>query len=193
MSYDPNKIVFIDTETTGLDITRHSVWEIALIVWNAEHEGWDDHVFDIWPADLHMADPGALRINRFYERTDIPKNTGSGFWVSPNDVSDKIAHMTAGKVLIGANPGFDAAFVGKLLASCYFAPAWDYHMIDITSMAIGFLSGLRGDENFDFPIPYSSGWIANQLSIERSKERHTALGDAQEVQALWLRIMGEPE
>jgi hypothetical protein len=56
-------LVFVDTETTGLDPDRHEVYEIGLIDGN----GAELHLW-ISDAPLQTADPIALRIGRYYER-----------------------------------------------------------------------------------------------------------------------------
>lgn len=194
MSYDPTKLVFIDTETTGLDLTYHEVWEIGLIDWSIGLGRWEEHLWRIWPTDLPAADPGSLRVNRFYEREAELENF-PGSWDGAHNICTQITRRTANKVIVGANPAFDAAYIEKLLLTNRFAPAWDYHMIDITSLAIGAIARSHefSEVDFELPIPYSSGFIAKAMHLERSPERHTALGDAREVLETWLQVMGEPK
>ena len=66
----PDRIVFVDIETTGLDPHRHDVWEIAAIVRDPGQLDVE-HCWMIRP-DLVASDPAALRISRYYQRTAGP-------------------------------------------------------------------------------------------------------------------------
>ncbi len=71
-------IAAVDTETTGLDPSRHDVWEIAIIRPDLPL-GSTTGPYDLkrstlihTPPDLSKADPTSLRINRFYEPPSSP-------------------------------------------------------------------------------------------------------------------------
>ena len=55
--------VYVDTETTGLDPSRHEVWEMAFAL-----EDGPVRVMTV-PHSLRNADPTALRINRYQTRS----------------------------------------------------------------------------------------------------------------------------
>ena len=57
-----NELVFIDTETTGLDVELHRIWEVALITSDDSYLMQPSHV------ELSHADPNALELNGFFER-----------------------------------------------------------------------------------------------------------------------------
>jgi hypothetical protein len=83
-----SRLVFLDTETTGLNPWHHEVWEIAVITRKViEHEDQptqtvdEEHVFHVKP-DLTKADPTALRICRYYERTRA-RRVATGGSLSP--------------------------------------------------------------------------------------------------------------
>jgi hypothetical protein len=59
---DTSNVVFLDTETTGLDPDRNEIWDLAFIRDGKEYE------YKFSP-DLTRADPIALKIGHFYERT----------------------------------------------------------------------------------------------------------------------------
>lgn len=63
------RICFLDTETTGLQPHHHEVWEIAVISRALPGDGDDVELMWHVRPDLTKADPTALRIGRFYERT----------------------------------------------------------------------------------------------------------------------------
>lgn len=162
-------IIFLDTETTGLDPSRHEVWDIALI--GEDGQEWEAH---IRPAKGASADPTALRMTRFYERTaDV-----NWQWLKADFVAEEIALRTAGKHLVAAVPSFDAAFLAALLRSQGQCEAWHYHLIDVETLIAGKL-GLRP--------PLDSEKLSRAIGVEPDLfDRHTALGDAR-----WARAMYE--
>lgn len=197
MTYDPSKLFFTDCETTGLDPNRHDAWEIAWIEYDAKNNLWEENVRHLWPPALQDAEPIALSINQFYERTQ-PVQVGS--WDDPRYVAEEIAYATAGKHIVGACPWFDVGFYTKLLNNNGFTPAWHYHLIDVEALGIGHLAATSGaielgrhrQPNLELPLPWKSDWLAKELGLERpeAKERHTALGDTREVKATFEHIMG---
>lgn len=166
-------LVFVDTETTGLDPDRHEIWEIALIY---PHRGtWAEYERQIH-VSLRNAEPGALRINRYYERFDGKRAFHA------MEVAESIARLTAGKHLVGAVPDFDARFMEKMLRDAGYAPAWHYHLVDVESLAAGALR---------LEPPWKSDDLGRALGVPPSleEERHTALGDARWAKRLYDAVM----
>lgn len=164
-----SRIVFLDTETTGLDSDRHDVWEIGYIVRvpNNDGEGWTDFEYlYLVPPDLSTADPNGLRISKFYERIpegqiephndskdkvwggkpaiwDIavsPVHTNYQ-WSDPYLVARKLAEDLDGAHIVGAVPDFDARFLTRWLRKHGQAFTAHYHLIDVEALAVGFLAG----------------------------------------------------
>ena len=181
-------LVFLDTETTGLDPSRHAVWEVAIIREPALNgsgtEGWSR----LLQVDLSTADPGALRINDFYGRyfhgrypfdLDVP---GARSKIeSPDEAARKIAYWTAGAHLVGMVPSFDAAFLERLLRRHGYAPAWHYHLVDVEAMVAGKL-GLNP--------PWRSDELSRAEGVQPSDfARHTAMGDVEWCRAIYRALM----
>lgn len=154
-------VCFVDTETTGLDPDRHSIWEVALITPSGDEHVWQFPVVEI------EADPFALDIGRWWERR----------WGTTNDVSDIDAkynahnpkarrknfpdegraitpgldwcryfqRLTAGLHLAGAVVSFDEERLRRLLRSNGVVQRWHYHLIDVEALAAGWLAGIRAD------------------------------------------------
>jgi len=115
-------LVYIDTETTGLDPNLHEIWEIAWAV----NDG--DIMSRNLPHSLITADPQALAMNGYYDR-------GLFAYEDQEFLDVKLKKILTGNTLVAANPAFDAAF---LRARWGVAP-WHYRMIDVESMALGIL------------------------------------------------------
>jgi DNA polymerase III epsilon subunit-like protein len=174
-------VIFVDTETTGLEPQLHELWEIALI-----EENGREHVFYREPIALHNSDPTALRISGFYDRvrdTQRPISTGGIHGFNTDELSKdamlagQIATLTAGKHLVGAVPSFDARFLEMFMRINGFAPAWHYHLVDVEALVAGQL-GIRP--------PWNSHELARQIGVPELDGKHSALGDAR-----WAKLMYE--
>lgn len=145
-------IVYLDTETTGLDPALHEVWEIAWAV--------DDGPVQAAFVAHHLAgaDQDALRIGGHDVRCGPHPYGKVMFWNS--GFEDELRDALTGNTLCAANPAFDAAF---LRARWRQAP-WKYRLLDVESYAMGAFgwtepkglrdirSALTGD-GFDIPAP----------------------------------------
>jgi DNA polymerase III epsilon subunit-like protein len=171
-------VVFLDLETTGLDASRHELYEVGLI----EADG-TEHVWWVKP-NLETADPTALRIGRYYERRPS-KHTPA------EKVAQEFAKLTAGRHLVGAVPSFDAGFLDPFLRRHGQAPSWHYHLVDVEALAAGFLAGgPEGQREIARP-PWDSSKLTAALGIVTADEdKHTALGDARWAKAIYEVVMG---
>lgn len=187
------RIVFIDTETTGLQAHRHEVWEIAIIERRNSGAVFEDveHVWHVRP-DLQKADPAALRLNRFYERTAPldawkPGQPGKG-WDPQREASREVARLLAGATIVGLNPTFDVAFFERWLWAQGQCGAWDYHLVDVRAMALGWLHAkVEPPER----IGMSSDVLAVACGVDPVVDgRHTAIGDARWVRDWYDKLTG---
>jgi DNA polymerase III epsilon subunit-like protein len=113
-------MIFLDTETTGLDPDVHEVWEIAY----ARIDG-DVHTATV-PHFGFTADPQALAMNGYHDNA-IPS--------APPDFDAEVIRELSGNILVCANPPFDRAFLRRRWG---FEP-WHYRSIDVESMAYSVL------------------------------------------------------
>lgn len=188
-----SSVVFIDTETTGLDPDDHEIWEVALITrihsTSAEAHAagfhWTDKEYRwLLPVDLSKADPVALDIGRFAERHPQGHSWdchGDGH--REHSVTDPLTFamqfqvLTRSAHLVGAIPSFDEQRLAKLFKRYSLATEWHYHIIDVEAMAVGHLTakGLVGA----IQLPWKSRELSMTLGINpENYEVHTALGDA---------------
>ncbi len=211
------RIVFVDTETTGLG-DAHEPWEIALIVrdWPAGL-GDVEHLYAVRP-DLTAAEPAALQIGRYYQRTQLlrePAELVDGGaanlagvddrsdrwrWSTPATAAASVARITAGAVLVGSNPSFDSRMIGRWLRAHRQAPAWHYRTVDVGGIALGYLRGVSdaapGSDaeraaRPEWVLPWSTQMLASVLGVTCPPDaRHTALGDARWVRDLYDRAGG---
>jgi hypothetical protein len=195
-------IVFIDTETTGVHRERLP-WEIAMVC--REPNGDETtNLLQISPINLSKADPFGLKIGKFYERHC---DYGSPVDAKTEIVSEfRAAHLvekiTRGAHIIGAVPNFDTETLDPMLRRHGLIPAWHYHIIDVETLAIGYLKGISADGSaasvawgngeYKFNLPWKSDELSRAIGVEppSDKERHTALGDVYWAMRTYDKVMG---
>ena len=146
-------LVYLDTETTGLDPDRHEVWELAYAVDDGSiRSGVVAH-------SLRHADPKALSMNGYGERGDR---------LSFNlTIEAECRSALDGATLVAANPAFDAAF----LRARWGVTPWRYRLLDVEAYAMGALG---------FPEPKGLKDVADALrsrGYEVHHPDHSAAGD----------------
>lgn len=180
-------LIAVDVETTGLDVSRHVVIEVAAV--NVRTGETLEFVPILLNRDLGNASPDAFAVNRYFERYAFRQAL---------DVEDSLAkyaqlwEMLKGNTFAGANARFDALMLthsygrmnadrsfsfgvlpGVPLGDVHHTPmpeSWLYRLLDLGSYAAGVLG-----ENPS--TPWSLNQVCNAVGVERA-EKHTALSDA---------------
>jgi len=205
--------VFADSETTGLDEARHEMWELALIVRQGDGDE-AEHLFQWWP-NLTTADPGGLRVSRFYDRIMVPPPwtpdhdpATAWHWSTdaPGDMDDAlrqgipqmrmplaqvahwVAHWLDGAHVFGAVPDFDVRMLKPFLRRWGHAYTAHYHPHDVEDLAVGWMAG-REMQPPD--LPWNTDAMLEALGVLANPEaRHTALGDVRVVRAIHDVVFG---
>lgn len=153
------KIAIVDTETTGLNRQIHQIFEIAVTVGDPNADGsgyeWTERVFHL-DVKRGAADPGAFRVNNFYDRLNAAESEDTDFfwkipckgfyggrtWSDPGYVAREVAGLLAGRTVIGAVPDFDAYRLEDWLKAHGECGAWDYHLVDVETLVSGYVRGI---------------------------------------------------
>ena len=151
-------LIYLDTETTGLDPHQHQVWEIAWAV-----EDGPVNVMQVHHS-LAGADVVALRINKYVDR-----------WEQAADDSLEAAlrRDLRGSTLVCSNPSFDEAF----LRARWRETPWHHRKIDIATYAMPALGLDR---------PAGLAQIAERLGVRAPD--HTAAGDVLALRACYVEL-----
>jgi DNA polymerase III epsilon subunit-like protein len=183
------KLVFLDTETTGLRPDRRA-WDIGAIVRDpgqpgdgVEHQWFVDAV----DLDLGNADPFGLKVGHFYERHPQHNGSEDAFLHvhEEADVLEQVEAVTRGAILVGAVPNFDAEVLGARMREHGILPSWHYHLVDVETLAAGAI-GQEPPWNFDAMLAVFGLQYAEE-------DRHTALGDARMARDLYDAVLsGKP-
>lgn len=185
-------LIFLDFECTGLRLDDEP-WEFAAIRREPDGTETEWHTFiehDARRAAL-LPEPFASDHAKRYDPQKSVTRDGFARWVWP---------LFEGKPhIVGAVPDFDVTHLRALLDTNRIADRWHYHLIDVETLAVGYLrgyavqNGVHVDSQDDLVLPWDSDALSLQLDIEPPGEgvRHTAMGDVLWTRAIWDRIMGE--
>ena len=133
------RLIIVDTETTGLDLMRHRPVEVAWLNWRVRNHAHDGGVF-IPPHNLTNADDKALQINRYAERIAFSDQRR---WDLDYSATRELHKLLTGATLAGANVRFDAAMLSHLFRAAHLFPEpWHYRLLDIEAFAAGVLGML---------------------------------------------------
>jgi hypothetical protein len=162
-------LVFLDTETTST-LPGRQAWEIGMIRRDTIGEKSCRMFVDV---DLTDADPEALTIGHYYERhpngravSGLP-DLGDEIY-SPEDAALFVAHWTHdAAVVIGCTVNFDTETLEPLLRRHDLDPGWDYHILDATTFAAGWIRGRQLAARF---TASESGWYHVSVPLPRLGE-----------------------
>lgn len=194
-------LVFVDTETTGLDPRHHDVWEIAAI--RREDNVTVERQWQIRP-NLETADAEALTINRYAERFAVPSGwdaievlDGPPLRLTLPEMLFDFQDFMAGCVMVGSNPAFDDTFLKKFLWAHGRKVTWHYRTIDIAALAAGYIHGAIDTTQYPGSnaapaVPYSSYGLSRAVGVEPPAKdvAHTAPGDARWAMAVYDAVTG---
>jgi DNA polymerase-3 subunit epsilon len=183
-----SKMLVIDTETGGLDPTRHSILSVGLVVW---HDGAVEVAEEIHIAEPEMVvEPEAMEINeidtRWLARNGLPPARAVGRIEQVITTSFPIERDPKVPVA-GHNVHFDVAFIRRLysLAGLIQGPRFAHRLLD-TASVLKFLAlaGLITES------ATSSTHAFKHFAIEFAPgERHSALADALATAELLTRTL----
>ncbi len=168
------RLVFVDTEATGLDHRKHQLTEVAWIV--REPDGTEVTRRFVPEHTLDDAEEKALEITRYHELLANEPRTPDEEWV------DVLLADTDGAVLVGVVPDFDARHLLQACQRVGRTPRWDHHLLDVGTLAMPLLA--------DQPeVPRGVAALCASLGVDHEPGRaHGALYDAQQTMRCFDRV-----
>ncbi|MCH9668431.1 MAG: hypothetical protein K0U76_13920 [Actinomycetia bacterium] len=177
------ELVFLDTECTGLQFDAE-IWELAAIRRHADGSQSRLHLFvEHDTAKAHrLPEP-------FHSDYDARCPVDPGDLVPQPEAVRKIMEFIGNDaIVVGAVPAYDSQRLAVLFDRHHMrTPCWLYTVVDVCALAAGRLRA-QG-EPIEFPVCIDR--VAHRLGIDpRRYSRHTALGDALFVEAIFDRCVG---
>lgn len=175
-----NSVVFLDTETTGLDPETERVFEVAIVAQSGSAATWHLKPSTEVVGRMH---PKAVEVNRFHERTASP----DWWWDDTEQALVAIKQNLNGVHICGAVPDFDTRFLtAEYKRAGIEPPRWHYHLIDVEALAVGYCAA----KGIPFALPWDSDELSKAVGVEPDTHTHEALADALWAKRIWEAITG---
>lgn len=177
-----SRLVFLDTETTGLSLADH-IWDFAAIV---REPGEPD--VEIQTYVQHGRGKGRRLPEPFRSRYEDRYDDKTA--MNPAAFATLVAGLLADRAhVVGAVPNFDTERLALLLAAHGIRAPWHYHLIDVECLVIGRLAA-RGFPTGLLTPPWESDHLSLAVGIDPADyDRHSAIGDARWARDLYDKVM----
>lgn len=175
-------LLFLDTETTGLDPLRHEIVDI----WAQRRRAGSLELVGeagglVLPAYPERSDEEALRINGF--SPDLWESLGAEPFETVWDRVSRISQNRNGLALVGSNPRFDMGFLEAALGGERFRMWRPASIIDTVDLAQPLKArGMIRSRSLEA--------LCEHLDIHYEVPAHTARGDVLATVAVYERLMG---
>lgn len=129
--------------------------------------------------DLSNAEPEALEINRYWERSGR-KLGQEEFRVSEAAASEVVRRWTDGATIVGAQPWFDTECLEAMVNRHGYSAAWHYRKVCVESMTAGHLRREAAS--------LVNSALALGITVDHAAV-HSAMGDVLTVRAIYDQVM----
>lgn len=190
-------IVFMDTETLGIDIAA-PIWEFAAV----RRLALGDDIAAEKSLHLFIRHHAPPWLDGFPEEfaRDYHERYSDRDAVSQLEAAQRISEFMQGRPhVVGAVPSFDTERIAHQWLRPNRMPApWHYHLIDVENLVVGYLRSVRHEpdaprdqiDRLTTP-PWSSDLLSEAIGINPDAfDRHTAMGDVRWTQAQYDVVMG---
>ncbi len=170
-----HNLVFIDTETTGLDVIIHEIIEIGGVITTPDLEVIEAFEIKIKPERIENANPTALKINHYNEKD----------WegaITLREAIKILAEKVKDCIMVGQNVAFDSGFIEHAFSRMSIDNTMHYHKLDTISIAWAKMHKQPDLEHF------SLREMCLRFGIENAKP-HSALSDARATYELYKKLM----
>jgi len=177
-------LIFLDTETTGLNPDVHEIIELAWIITDLNLNKKSGHCYKINPENIENADYKALEINGYskevWNKEAIPLEKAL------REITKSIPFGERA-IVIGHNVDFDLRFLRKAFKDLGVFCSLSYHRVDTLSLSVAYKIAGRGivkeSENFKLKT------MADILEVDH-KNTHTAMSDTEAVYEIFKELSG---
>ncbi len=174
------KLIFLDTETGGINSRVNSLLSVGLVIWE-DKKIITKKEFYIKEKEYNVTTQ-AIEINKI-DLNELKKNGLKKSEIKKEIINLIKENFKEKAILAGHNINFDISFLKKIFEEKEFLEIFSYRSIDVASI-MKYLSIKKGLDlnSLDDAIKY--------YNLE-TKKRHTALGDAIVVAELFNKLLEE--
>jgi len=181
-------LLFLDTETGGLDPRKHSLLSLGLVVGDGPR--LLNSLEILVRHEPYVVSAGGMAVNRInlVEHSAAALEPAMALTVLEVFLDQHFPHRCKPIILAGHNVGFDQAFLATFLESQGRAlePRFSHRLVDTHSLA----AGLRDAGRLPLENLSSTALFAHfGIQVPEAK-RHTALGDALATFELYWKLVG---
>ncbi len=186
-------LIFLDSETTGLNPEKHRTLEIAFKVIDAARDEVVTSYSSVVSQSAEVwaeADPGSLEVNHFTWEEVL---CGKLEKVVAAEITNDLNHLKLGEkegVFICQNPSFDRVFFTQLISvDLQEHHGWPYHWLDLASMfwAVQLKNDLHFTERLEEKA-LSKNAIANCYNLPKEPHPHRAMNGVNHLIACYRTI-----
>lgn len=159
------QVVYVDTETTGLDPDLDPIWEVAAI--RLVFTGWEERRWFL-PIDVGCVSDWVRDNCGFADRYDLADLTPTDRFL------DEFEQFVDGRHMVGNVISFDAERLGRLYRAAGRDVPWHYHLIDVEPCVVGRLAGFGRSVE----LPWNSHDLSEAVGVPVPDGRHEAMVDA---------------
>lgn len=175
------RMVFVDTETSDLNVVSHRVWEIGMVICDLDAQPLERREWELF-IDPSIASPEALRVGGLYRRRKqhLLLNPAQHEDAAEHNrrVAAEVASILDNVVFGGINPAFDAGHLRRLMLDWGQAPCWHHHLVCAVNTAAQCLQHTP---------PFTTQGCVKGLRVDvGGLEAHKALDDAELARRLYL-------
>lgn len=182
------RLVFIDTETTGLDPVQHDLWQLSMIITDEAGNIIETENIFAKPNSIENATEQALKVAQIKREAlgNLPNRHDA--YCKFIEALIRICTESGGKaVWVGYNNKFDVQFIDKFCREFDFGfDLWDYFSyIPIDMLQVSMMLKTMGFINTD---TLRLEWVFKGFGLG-TDTAHDAVADANAVRVLyqWLR------
>jgi len=180
-------LLFLDTETGGLDPRSHSLLSLGLVV--GEGPRVANSLEILIRHEPYVVSGGGLKVNRInlVEHSAGALDPPVALSVLDVFLDQHFPHMCKPIILAGHNVAFDQAFLGAFLAGQgrTLEPRFSHRLVDTHSLA----AGLRDAGRLPLANLSSTALFEHFGIVVPEGKRHTALGDALATFELYWKLV----
>lgn len=178
------RLLFIDTETGGLDPEKHSLLSIGVVVWDSQRGCIFSREYRLKNDEYH-ATKEAMKINKISSSDDINRLSGSTIIQHFKSIKDEFFTESKEIPLAGHNTAFDIRFLRQMFKINHrsYENMFSHRVVDTYSI----LKYLQ-DAGVLHDCITSSAQAFKYFGITVNG-RHTALGDAYATMQLYEELL----